>query len=374
KNAAVKMKKVYENAVKFGAPVVAVFNSKGGEIGEGIELIDAYSDMIENAAKLSGVVPLISIVTGQCSGLNATLCCMSDIVIMTEKAEMFFTPPFIAEDKAENAGKAQFCANAGVAHITVKDEKEAAEKARQLLSLLPLNNLDSPNSFGFEQNDTVISASLKSTDFIKAIADKESIIELNVNFGSASVTALGVLGSETIGFVAIDKKDEKLTAADASKIARFVNFCDAFSIPVVSIIDNEGFEPSMKAEQAGFIRDTAKLAQVYASATTPKISLITGKATGAAFILAGGFKSDMVLVYEDSVTSPISIKAAAGFLELSEDDYIKEHASAEIALQKGYADAVISPAEVREILIKVIENSYNKRVSAPTRKHINLVF
>jgi len=375
-NAAAKMKKIYASAVKCGAPVVAVFNSKGGDIGEGTQLIDAYSEMIENAARLSGVVPLISVVTGQCSGLNATLARMSDFVIMTESAAMFFTPPFIAEERVENAGNAQFNAESGVADVIVKDEFDAVLKAREILLLLPSNNLEPAfNSGELEPNNADITAELKSTELLTALAGIDSLIEINGCFGSSAITALGSLNYyQTVGFVAFDKPEEKLTSADAAKIARFVNFCDAFSIPVITIIDNEGFEPSQKAESAGLIRDTAKLAQIYASATTPKISLITGKATGAAFILAGGFKSDFVIAYENAVVSPVPIKTAATFLGQSQDDYIENHASVENALKKGYVDLVISPSEARNALIKAVDAVRDKRVSVPSRKHINLIF
>ena len=371
-NAAAKIKNVYASAVKYGAPVVAVFNSKGGEISEGIELIGAFSGIIGDCARLSGVVPMISVVTGQCSGLNATLCCMSDFVIMTEKSEMFFTPPFVAGDKVENAGKTQLNAQAGAASIIVNDASDAVLKARSLLSLLPPNNLETVFCGGFERNDAVITESIKSEALLSAIADKGSLIEINSEFGSVSVTALGVLDSCATGFVMFDKAG-KLTADDAAKIARFVNICDAFSLPVISMIDNDGFEPSMNAERAGFVRDTAKLAQIYASSTTPKISLITGKAVGAAFILAGGFKSDFVLAYEDAVICPVSTKAAAVFLEQPEEDYIKNHAGVQNALKKGYIDAVITPSETRDALIKALDAVRGKRVTSPSRKHINIV-
>ncbi|MCL2018619.1 MAG: acetyl-CoA carboxylase [Oscillospiraceae bacterium] len=372
-NAAAKMKKVYASAVKFGTPVVAIFNSKGGEISEGLELVDAYSEIIENAVQLSGVVPLISIVTGLCTGLNAVLCCMSDFVIMCRDAEMFFTPPFISEEETENAGTAEFNAGAGVANIIVNDALEGVKKARELLKYLPKNNLEPTFFFGYEENDINITDRLKSEQLIKAVANKDNYIEINESFGRGGVTALGVLDNFAVGFVALDKSD-KLTADETAKIARFVNFCDAFSLPVISIIDNEGFEASNKAEKSGFVRDLAKLAQVYASATCPKINLITGKATGAAFILSGGFKSDFTLAYEGSFISPISVKAAAVFLEMSEDDYIKEYASVQTALEKGYIDAVITPPEVRAALITALNAVRDKRTASPKRKHINMVF
>jgi acetyl-CoA carboxylase carboxyltransferase component len=377
KNAAAKMKKIYASAVKYGAPVVAVFNSKGGEIGEGTELIDAYASIIEDCARLSGVVPLVSVAAGQCSGLNATLCCMADIVIMTQSAKMFFTPPDIAADEIEDIesfGSARLNAQTGTVSIVTEDAAEAMVKARELLSLLPSNNLEVSYCGGFEENYAAITPFLKSKELITAIAAKDSLIEINAAFGEAAVTALGVLDSGAVGFVAFDNPDERLTAQDAAKIARFVNICDAFSLPVITIIDNEGFEPCLGAELAGFIRGTAQLAQVYASAATPKISLITGSAAGAAFILAGGFRSDMVLAYEGAIISPVPLKTAAAFLEMDEALYIKTHAGVQSALKKGCLDAVIAPENARNALINAIDAVRDKRVAPPPRKHINFVF
>jgi acetyl-CoA carboxylase carboxyltransferase component len=323
KNAAMKMKRIYAAAVKYGAPLISVFNSKGGEIGEGMELIEAYSEIIGDCARLSGVVPLISIVTGQCGGLNAALCRMSDFVVATEEAEMFFTPPFLG-------GKVE-----DIADIRVKDAAEAVLTARELLMLLPPNNLES-NAVGSASN-------IKLSETI----------------------ALGALGSVAAGLVTLG---EKLTADDALRIARFVNFCDAFSLPVVTYIDNDGVEPCVS------IRDTARLAQVYASAATPKVAVITGQACGAGFVLAGGFGNDLVLAYEGAVISPVAIKAAAAFLEMSEADYVKDHASAGVALKKGYVDIIIKPDDMQEALMKALDITRNKRVALPKRKHVNYVF
>ncbi|MCL2639186.1 MAG: acetyl-CoA carboxylase [Oscillospiraceae bacterium] len=323
KNTAAKMKKIYADAVKFGAPLVAVFDSKGGEIGEGIELIEAYTDIIADCARLSGVVPLISVVTGQCSGLNAALCRMSDFVIATEEAEIFFTPPFLGGKKEINT-----------ADITVKTAEEAVLKARELLSLLPPNNLEA-----------------------SSCADG---VEIELGAG----TKLETLSNSAAGIVTLE---EKLNAADTARIARFVSFCDNFSLPVITIINSAGFEMDVSS------RDTARLAQVYASATTPKITLITGNASGAAFMLTGGF-GDFTIAYENAVISPVPVKTAAVFLEMSEEDYIKEHAGVQNALKKGYIDLVITPEEKQTALVTALEAVRNKRVASPKRKHINFIF
>jgi acetyl-CoA carboxylase carboxyltransferase component len=319
--AAAKMKKTYADAVKFGCPLVAIFDSKGGEITDGIKLIEAYSEIIANCARLKGVVPLVSIVLGQCTGLNAALCRMSDFVIAVESAEMCFTPPFLGGT-----------CEAEAADIIVKTNEDAVLKARELLLILPPNNLETPTGCD----------------------------DIEIEIG---VVKLETLGGFTAGIVTLESK---LTAQNTAQIARFVSFCDNFSLPVITIINCEGFDAGVKA------RDTALLAQVYASAATPKITLITGQATGAAFILTGSF-SDYVLAYENAVISPVPVKTGAVFLEMSEADYIEKHANVRQAVEKCYVNMIITPSEAKNALINALEATRNKRVASVPRKRGSII-
>jgi acetyl-CoA carboxylase carboxyltransferase component len=312
-----KMQHAYASAVKYGCPLVTVWNSKGGEIAEPHDLIEAYSGIIEDSAKLSGVVPLVSVVTGQCSGLNAALCRMSDFVIATEAAEVFITPPFLGGSTED------------IADITVKTADEALSAARELLLVLPPNNLES--AMHAPGADIILS----------------------------EVTAFGALGGTTVGRITLG---ETLTSADAAIIMNFVSFCDAFSLPVITTIDNDGISPCLNTH------DTARLAQVYASSATPKIAVITARACGSAFILASGFRNDFVLAYEGAVISPVPVKTAAAFLEMSEPDYIRDYANAELALGKGFIDEIIAPYEVPEALEKALNIARNKRIAFHPRK------
>jgi len=316
-SAAIKMQKAYESAVKYGCPLVTVWNSKGGDIGEGVDLIAAYSNIIGNHAQLSGVVPLISIVTGQCSGLNAALCRMSDIIIAVPDAEIFLTPPFLG-GSTEN-----------IADITAETEEKAVLITRELLTVLPPNNLEC--SAGFPAADIRLSP----------------------------VTAFSSLAGITVGTVTLS---ERLGADDTMRVARFVRFCNAFSLPVITYIDNDGIDPAVS------IHEAASMARAYACAATPKLAVITGKACGAAFMLAGGFGNDFVLAHEDAVISPAAIRTAAAFLEISEEDYIRNHASADIALGKGYIDMIVTPAETQNALINVLDIARNKRIASHPKK------
>lgn len=366
RSAALKIKKIYELAAKNGAPVVGIFDSKGGDIGEGMEVLADYGDIIKASAAISGVVPQIAVITGVCAGAAAVIASMADVTIMTEKAELFLTAPFNTPDgKLEGAGKAVNAAKSGVADILAKDDEDAVAKARKLASVLPANNISLAGNDDFTENDAAVSASMKGAELVAAISDKNSVIELGAEFGSAAYTAFASINWATAAFVAMDKA-AKLTAADCAKIARFVQLADVFSIPVVTLINTEGFEPSSGAELAGSVRDAARLAQVYASATTVKINLITGKAYGAAY--AAFDSADVSFAWENAEIAPMNPEAAKVFMG-GEVDTTPFRAAA-----LGMVDGVIAAEDSKQAVASAVELCSGKRVAAPTRKHANFVF
>lgn len=384
KAAAAKIRKIYDMAIKNGAPVVGIYDSKGGDIAEGAEMLGAYADVAAASAQLSGVVPQISLVAGLCAGTAAMTACMADFVVMTEKSEFFMTAPFVAEDgNMAGAGTAANAAKSGAAAIVAKDDEAAINEVKKLIRILPSNNLELSGNDYYADNDADITAGLKGDDMVKAIADKDSVTELYADFGKASFVALGSVSWKTVGFVATDKTSDKLTAEDSAKIARFVSFCDAFSIPVVTILDSEGFGGGAAAELAGSIRDAAKLAQIYASATTAKITIITEKAYGSAYCAVAP-ASDTVIAYENSVISAAAPKASVIFLKGGElngtneaqliADYTENEASAFTLAGLGKIDRIIDPADTRAAVLSALDILAGKRVSAPQRKHINFVY
>ena len=365
KSAALKIKKLYELAAKNGAPVVAVFDSKGGDINEGMEVLADYGDIIKASAAISGVVPQIAVITGVCAGAAAVIASMADVTIMTEKAELFLNAPFNTPDgKLEGAGKAANAAKSGVADILAKDDAEAIAKAKKLAAILPAN-ISLAGNDDFAENDAAVSASMKGADLVAALADKNSTVELGAEFGTAAYTAFASVNWATVAFVATDKA-AKLTAADCAKIARFVQLADVFSIPVVTVINTEGFEASSAAELAGSVRDAAKLAQVYASATTTKINLITGKAIGAAY--AAFDSADISYAWEKAVIAPMSPEAVKVFMGEEADTTPFKAASL------GMIDGVIAAEDTKQAVASAVDLCSSKRVAAPTRKHVNFVF
>lgn len=366
KSAAMKIKKVYELAAKVGVPVVGVFDSKGGDIGEGMAVLSAYGDIMKASANISGVVPQVAVICGVCAGAAAMIASMADITIMTEKAELFMTAPFNTPDgKLEGAGSAKNAAKSGVCSILAKDDEEAVAKARKLVALLPANNIEAAGNDEFVANDAVASASLKGAELVAALADKGSAIELGAEFGTAAYTALASVNWSTVAFVATNKA-AKLTAADCAKIARFVQFADVFSIPVVTLLDTEGFEGSSAAELAGSVRDCAKLAQVYACATTAKVNVITGKAYGSAY--AAFDSADISYAWEGAKIAPMSPEAGKVFM--GEEIETSPFAAASL----GMVDGVISAEDTAEAIAFAVAQVAGKRVAAPTRKHANFAF
>ena len=204
--AAAKLVKLYDMAVKNGSPVVGIYDSKGGDIAEGAAMLDAYSYIANASAKLSGVVPQISLVAGLCAGTAAMIACMADFVVMTEQSEFFMTAPFVSEDETfTGAGTAANAAKSGAAAIVVKDDKNAIEAVKKLIRILPANNLELSGNDYYAENDADIDISLKADDMVKAIADKGSTAELYSDFGTASYTALASMSWKTVGVGATDK-------------------------------------------------------------------------------------------------------------------------------------------------------------------------
>ncbi|MCM1166090.1 MAG: acetyl-CoA carboxylase [Lachnospiraceae bacterium] len=363
--AALKIKRVYELAARNGIPVVGFFDSKGADINEGMAVLSAYGDIMKASAAVSGVVPQIAVVTGVCAGCAAMLAAMADVVIATEKSELFLTAPFNnADGKLAGAGTAENAAKAGICQILAKDGAEAVAKAKSLVSMLPLNNLDIGFVEDASENDAAISSAMKGAELAAAVAQKGSVIELGEKFGTAAYTALGALNGTTAAFVATDGA-AKLTAADCAKIARFVQFADLFSIPVVTFVNTEGFEGSSAAELGGSVRDCAKLAQVYATATTLKVNVVTGKAFGAAY--AAFDSADVSFAWESAEIAPMSPEAGKAFMgeELTTDPFA--------AAALGMVDGVIAAEDTREALSKTLGSFGTKRMN-PVRKRANYTF
>lgn len=387
---AAKICKLLELAAKTGTPVVGIHDSNGAFLDGGVEALAGYSEMLMWTGNLSGVVPQITVVAGTCAGSAAMIACSSDFTIMTEKSELFLAPPFDTA-KTKNAGSAKNAALSGTAHLVCKDDKAAVESARKLLSMLPMNNLSPIPVFDYSVGK-VTAKEGTSLAAAELIADAGSVMEISESFGSAAFTALATVAGSTVGLVGTAKSGEgRLTREDCAKIARFVRTCDAFTIPVVTLVDSEGFSSDADGELAGAIRDFSKVAHVYAEATTAKLAIVTGKAYGPIYVAFAGKNAgaDMTLAFPDGIITPLAPETAVEFLnhdalkgaadvnakrkELA-DIYAEEECSVFIAAAKNYLDQIVLPEEARDSVISALQILAGKRASRLPKKHSNMPF
>ena len=381
---ALKIKKVYDLAVKTGAPVVGIYDSNGLYLGDGVESLAACSDMLRLSDDVSGVVPRVSVIAGPCGGTLAMIAEGADIVIMSEKAEFFMTAPDVvrAQDQDAVPGTAAACAESGLTHLTAEDDMDAVAKARLVLSRLPLNNLSTAPIAEFAAPAVSPAAGEPAAKAIAGIAGDASVIELQPSFGKNAVTALATVNGSSVGFVAYDGAVD----SDACiKAARFVSMCDAFSIPVVTLVNSTGYENTPCAEKGGMLRRAAQLSHVYAQATTPMVSVITGDAYGAVYMTLAGraANADLVYAWEGAAISALAPEAAVSILwnerlasgekrEALAAEYRDTAASPFEAAANGALDGVIEPAETRAAVIAALDTLCGKRVPTLARKHTNM--
>lgn len=389
-----KIKKVYELAAKTGCPVVAIYDSNGAKVNEANEMLKAYSEILSLSNKVSGVVPQIAVVLGTCAGTSAVMACSADFVVMSEEAELFLTAPFVtnANGGRKEAGTAKFVAQAGVASIVKENEDSALEEVRKLVAMLPANNLAAAPLFETVANpeaQTLIANAFADVDamdakqVIAAVADADSVVELAGDFGTGIVTALATVSGATVGFVVNNETAGEFKMDACDKAARLVRTCDAFNIPVVTIINTKGIA---QVDCARLIKSTSRLAHAYAEATTAKIAIIAGQAIGASYIALSN--ADITVAWPTGVISAMGLEAYVEFTnhdalkgttdlaksrqELVEE-YINETAGAFKASENSFVDAVIDPQDTRATIIRAIEMLAGKRESKLPKKHSNAV-
>lgn len=368
---AAKIKKIYDLAVKTGSPVVGIYDSIGGRLNQGADMLAAYGEILLGNNNLSGVVPQISLVLGPCLGTSAMIAASADIVVMTKKAQLTI-------DTTGKDGTAEDAAKLGICHVVAKDDQEAMMQVRKLLAVLPSNNLAGAPVFeSSDPSDTAITAGADTKKIVEAISDKGSFMELNGAFGTSAVTGLTQIGGSTVGVTALNGV---LDVDSCSKAARFVRFCDAFSIPVVTLVDAKEFTS---------VREASKLSNAYSEATTAKITVITGEAYGPVYVaIAGrGANADHTMAWANAVVCPLAPQTAAMFLwsdrlkksgntKEARNKLIEEYKATEAtpfaAAAEGFIEDIIDPAETRVKVIANLEMLEGKRVSRLPKKHSNI--
>lgn len=354
-----KIVKLYNAALKTGAPVVGFYDSVGGRLEQKYELLSAYGDILRKSAKLSGVVPQISVVLGNCLGTSALTAAAADYIIMEKSAALS------VDTTGENASSEDNL-NSGVASFICEGYEACVEKAKTLLGYFPANNLEPAPAF-----ETVPSYD-EPDKLPKYFADENSLLCVGGGYGEPVCTAFGRVNGYPVGIVVT--KGGEISSDSAKKVMKHVRFCDAFSIPVITIVD---------AEKFASLSDASKLVSVYADATAPKISVISGMAVGAVYIALAGSTSGADLVYAlpDAVVSPVAPKAAAFILddtitgapvaeqETLASEFIKANLSAVKAAEDGYVDDIAAPEELRSKIVAALDMLSSKRVSTLPKKH-----
>ncbi len=371
---AAKIKKVYDLALKTGVPIVTLYDSIGGRLSEGARLLTAYGDILKMSSALSGVVPQISVVLGPCLGTQALIAACGDVVIISKGAELSLdvNTGVTAESAAKN----------GTAHILAENEEEAVAFARDVVSMLPSNNIETAAGFEFAEPEAAVTDKTAAGNIPELIADEGSFIELSSEFGKGVVTALATITGVTVGMIGTANKE--LAGDDCTKAARFVRFCDAFSLPVITVVD---------AEKFCCVKSAARLSSAYSEATTPKITIISGEAYGALYVaLAGtGANADITFAYPGASVSPLN-PAAEAVIMMGDDfgkslkgsknpqadrdalikRFKKENCSVLDAAAEGYVEDIIAPAATRAKTAAALDMLIGKRVQRLPKKHNNL--
>lgn len=365
-----KIKKTYRLALKIGCPVVGIYDSIGGRLDEQADMLAACGDILLDANNLSGVVPQISLILGPCTGTQAMIAAGADIVVMSEKGEMT-----VSTGGAD--GSPEEAEQEGVCQIAVGNEHEAVGAVRRLLSMLPSNNLAGAPIF---QTDPAAGKG-KEKSGLRSIAvsvcDGGDFLELGAGFGTASFTGLARLGGNVTGIVGLSGV---LDADSCSKTARFVRFCDSFSIPAVTFVD---------AEEFSTLRGASRLSSAYSEATTAKITVVTGSACGPVYIAAvgRGANADYAFAWPEAIVSALRPEAAAVFLwndrlknsadPVSDrkkliEEYRRTKADALSAVADGMIEDVVEPEKTRDKLIACLDMLSGKRVTTLPKKHADI--
>jgi acetyl-CoA carboxylase carboxyltransferase component len=406
-----KIVKIMDMAMVAGAPLIGLNDSGGARIQEGATSLAGYGYIFDRNVRASGVIPQISVILGPCAGGAVYSPALTDFVFMCEGvSNMFITGPDVVkavtgEDVTheELGGAMTHASKSGVAHFVGATEQQTLEMVRYLLSFLPSNNLEDPPYFPptddpERQDERLVGlmpdAPNKPYDMgevIRLVVDDGEFLEVCPWWAQNIITGFARMNGHTVGIVANQPRvlAGTLDIDSSSKGARFVRFCDAFNIPLVTLVDVPGFLPGTNQEYGGVIRHGAKLLYAFTEATVPRITVITRKAYGGAYVVMNSkhIRADLSLAWPTAEIAVMGPEGAVNIIfrrdiEQSEDpvskraeliaEYAGRFATPFVAAERGYVDDVIEPQETRPRIIKALEMLRSKRESPPPRKHGNL--
>ena len=406
-----KICKVMDLAMKNGAPVIGINDSGGARIQEGVESLAGYGDIFQRNVMASGVVPQITAIMGPCAGGAVYSPAITDFIFMVKtNSYMFITGPDVIktvthEDvtKEELGGAETHAVKSGVAHMAAATEKDCLLMIRELVGFLPSNNQEDPpfhsNNDDPMRRDKRLADLVPDNpnrpydmkDLIHAVVDEGYFFEIQPEYAANILVGFARLGGRPVGIVANQPANLAgcLDTHASVKAARFVRFCDCFNIPIVTLVDVPGFLPGTTQEYEGIIRHGAKLLYAYAESTVPKVTVVTRKAYGGAYIVMSSkhLRGDINFAYP---TGEIAVMGPDGAINIvfrealqKSDDPVK--ARAELlqnyretfanpfkAAESGYIDAILHPEDTRPTLIRALDMLKNKRDQNPMKKHGNI--
>lgn len=401
-------------AVESGVPIIGILSTSGADVHEGVASLHAWGQIAYELSRASGVVPITLIVTGPCVSGPALLLGLADFVVMTDEAFAYVSGPDgieaftgIRVSASDLGGAAVHARRSGVAGMTARDEDGALWIAEELLSYLPSNHLEDPPFRELASRDpidrscvrsldlvpTVSTASYDVRDVIADVTDHDSFLELSALHAPNIVTGFASLGGTPVGLVANQpcQRAGTLDVEASRKAAAFVQLCDSFNVPIITLVDTPGYEPGKDLEWRGMIRKGAQLVHAYAAASVPRICLVLRKAYGGAYIVMDSKKlgNDYCFAWPGA---EIAVMGAPGAVQILssrrlaaiedpderermradlELDYAERWCTATVASERGYVDDVIDPRDTRRVLVAALHALRTKREHPSRAKHRN---
>ncbi len=406
-----KICKIMDLALETGAPVIGLNDSGGARIQEGAASLAGYGYIFDRNVRSSGVVPQISAIMGPCAGGAVYSPAMTDFTFMvSETSHMFITGPEVIKavtgetvTQEELGGAMSHASKSGVAHFVTQSDEDCLEQIRYLLSFIPSNNFESPPYFPPtddpnrdcpELDELMPDSPNKPYDMhqvIGSVFDDGEFFEVHAYWAQNILTGFARLAGHPVGIVANQPQvlAGTLDIPSSTKGARFVRFCDAFNIPIVTFVDVPGFLPGTEQEYGGIIRHGAKLLYAFSEATVPRVTVITRKAYGGAYVVMNSkhIRADMSFAWPSAEIAVMGAEGAVNIIHRKEiadaddgvekraeliGDYVERFSNPLIAAERGYIDDVIEPHETRTRLVKTLDMLRSKRETIPQRKHGNI--
>lgn len=399
-----KISKIYDLAMKVGAPVVGLIDCAGLRLQEATDALEAFGNIYKNQALASGVIPQITAIFGTCGGGLSIVPTLTDFTFMAKDGKLFVNSPNALdgnmESKCDTASAKYQSEVSGLCDFT-GSESEVLANVRQLVSILPSSNDEEVLNDCSDDLNRVCADLANCAEDTKIalcqISDNNFFMEVKGSYAKEMVTGFMLLNGATVGAVAnrtkvyddemnvTDEFEAKLTTAGATKAAEFVNFCDAFNIPVVTLTNTKGFVATVEEEKT-ISKAVAKLTYAFANATVPKVNVVVGRAFGSAYVAMNSKSvgADIVYAWPDAMIGTMCSKEAVriiyaeelktaedkeAFLKEKADEYRSLQTSAVSAAKRGYVDSIIEACDTRKYLIGALEMLYSKREDRPDKKH-----